>query len=376
VQRGSIRKHHGAWTLFYYDTVLLDGQRVRKKLSRKLVDFSPEYPTKRSVLVLAEKILQPINSGAQVAESSMTVLNFIENVYLPHVQKELRPSTHKDYKDVFRVHLQDRLGNVRLRDFRTVHGQRLMREITSIGHTSLLRVKSFLSGVFKHAKREGFLDGENPMRDVSVPGRPVKFRGEVYTMAEIEKIANAVAKKDVKAFAVISTAAFTGLRLSELRGLKWLDYDGKSLRVSRSVWRTVVNQTKTESSEAAVPVVPLLKKILDEHLVRTNGQSHQYIFAGEKRGTPLNLANLARRVIIPALQEYSEQNGELVEFKGWHAFRRSLATNLSSCGVDPKTIQQILRHSSLSVTMDIYVTPPQDEARAALMKIEELLAFT
>ena len=189
MQRGTIRKHHGAWTLFYYDTVLVDGNARRKLVSKKLATVSPDYPTKRSVLLLAEKILAPLNSGTLVAESSMTVLGFIENVYLPHVKKELRPSTHKDYNDILRVHLKSRLADIRLRDFRTVHGQRLMREITSIGHTSLLRVKSFLSGTFKHARREGFLDSENPMRDVSVPGRPKKFRGPVYAMEDIEDIA-------------------------------------------------------------------------------------------------------------------------------------------------------------------------------------------
>jgi Phage integrase, N-terminal SAM-like domain len=177
LQRGAIRQHHGAWTLFYYDDVLVDGQRVRKLISKKLADVSDIYPSKRSVLLLAEKILAPLNMGTQVAESTMPVLDFIDNVYLPHVKKELRPSTYKDYNDIVRVHLRKRLGDVRLRDFRTVHGQRLLRDITGVGHTSLLRIKSFLSGVFKHAKREGFLEGENPMRDVSAPGRFGQVQG-------------------------------------------------------------------------------------------------------------------------------------------------------------------------------------------------------
>ena len=256
MQRGTIRQHHGSWTLFYYDHVLVDGKRVRKYISKKLASVGDDYPTKRSVLLLAEKILAPLNAGTQVAESTMTVLAFIENVYLPHVKKELRSSTHKDYNDIVRYHLRERLGDTRLRDFRTVHAQRLLREIPDLGHTSLLRVKSFLSGTFKHAKREGFIDGENPVRDASVPGRPKKYKPPTYTMEAIENISEAVARKDMKAFAVIATAAFTALRHSELRGLRWSDYDGESLHVNRSVWRTVVNQTKTESSEASVPVLP------------------------------------------------------------------------------------------------------------------------
>jgi integrase len=373
LQRGTIRQHHGSWTLFYYDDVLVDGKRVRKYVSKKLAEVSDVYPSKRSVLLLAEKILAPLNSGTLVAESSMTVQDFIDNVYLPHVKNELRPSTYKDYRDIVRVHLRSRLGDTRLRDFRTVHGQRLLRDITSVGHTSLLRIKSFLSGVFKHAKREGFLDGENPMRDVSAPGRSAKFRGPVYTMSDIESHLTAVGKKDKKAFTVIMAAAFTGMRESEIRGLRWEDYDGSSLKVRRSVWRTTINQPKTESSEASVPVLPLLQKALNDHRARVNGRDDQYIFAGERRGTPLNLANLVRRVIAPALADYSNEIQQHVEWKGWHAYRRGLATNLRSVGVDAKVAQAILRHSSVALTLNIYTQVPDEDARQALQKIEDWL---
>jgi integrase len=87
------------------------------------------------------------------------------------------------------------------------------------------------------------------MRDVSVPGKPQKFRGAVYTMEEIEQIGRCVGEVDMTAFTAISVAAFAGLRLSELRGLRWSDYDGQSLAVSRSVWRTHVGPTKTEASK-------------------------------------------------------------------------------------------------------------------------------
>jgi integrase len=373
LQRGSIRHHHGSWTLFYYDTILADNKPVRKLVSKRLASVGDDYPTKRSVLLLAEKILAPLNAGTQVPESTMSVLAFIENVYLPYVKNELRPSTYKDYNDIVRVHLKKRLGDTRLRDFRTVHGQRLLRDITGVGHTSLLRIKSLLSGVFKHAKREGFLDGENPMRDVSAPGRSAKFKGPAYTISDIENHLTAVGRKDKKASTVIMTAAFTGMRESEIRGLRWADYDGHSLVVRRSIWRTIVNQPKTQSSEASVPVLPLLQKALNDHRARVNGRDDQYIFAGERRGTPLNLANLARRVIVPALADYSNEIQQHVEWKGWHAYRRGLATNLRSAGVDAKVAQAILRHSSVALTLNIYTQVPDKDARQALQKIEDWL---
>ena len=355
--------------LRFWDVSLVNGERRKVRRAQRLAKISKDYPTKRSVIPLAEKILAPLNAGQLQPESSLSLIKFIEDYYLPHVQKELRPSTYKDYrKDIFEKHLKVRLGHIRLRDFRTVNGQRLLREIPQIGHTTRLRVKSFLSGTFKHALREGFLDGYNPIQNTSVPGRPEKFHGQVYTMSEIEAIAESVGSVNMQALAVISVAAFGGLRLSELRGLRWSDYSGESLNVCRSVWRTHVGETKTVASQGSVPVLPILKRVLDEHRSRVNPRPEDYIFAGKRRGAPLNLANLARRVIIPALR--NSENGP-TKWKGWHAFRRSLATNLYSCGVSPKVIQAILRHSDIGTTLDFYVQTPDAEAREALQKIDD-----
>jgi integrase len=379
MQRGQIYKKSGAWMLRYYD--LTAGGKVRK--AKKLAPISPDYPTKTSVIGLAEKVLGPLNSGQVQPESSKPVKDFIKDYYLPHCKAELRPSTYTDYSTVFNTYLKDRLGDTRLRDFRTVHAQRLLREIPGIGHTSLLRIKSFLSGTFKHARRIGFLDTPNPIVDVSVPGKPKKFKGETYTMEEIQYLIEIMAKYDMQAMAVISTAAFAGLRSAELRGLKWSDYDGQTLMIRRSVWRTHVGATKTESSEGSVPVLPVLKKVLDAHRVQSKVKDDGYIFRGERLGRPLNLANLVRRVIVPSLVKerekiVAEQDGTVInavvpQFKGFHAFRRSLASNLYSCGVSPKIIQAILRHSDIGTTLAYYVGVPDDEARKALQKIEDQL---
>jgi integrase len=400
MQRGQIFKHRGNWRVRYRENVIQDGQSKKVLRSSYLAPAGKEYPSKRSVELLADRILAPLNAGTTQPESASTVTYFIETFYLPHVKKELRPSTYKDYKkDVYEKHVKIRLGEIRLRDFRTVNGQRILRNIadsnSDVGHKTLLRIKSFLSGAFKHAKREGFLDGENPMRDTSAPGKPEKFKGEVYTMAEIERIAECIGNMEEKAledgkpftpfeafaahqaFAVISVAAFAGLRLAELRGLRWSDYDGDTLTIRRSVWRTHVGATKNPSSQASVPVLPILKNVLDDHRKRVIASGKHcgpddYMFAARRRGAPLNLANLARRVIIPALSSSAaDHEGPAVKWKGWHAFRRSLATNLHSCGVHPKVAQAILRHSDMKTTLEFYTMIPDADARAALQKIEE-----
>ena len=102
----------------------------------------------------------------------MTLDRFVEHTYLPHVAAQKRPSTYRGYKNLWKVSLKPWCGRIRLREFRTCDGERLLAEIAQKGQPSrntLKHIKSLLSGIFKHAKRLGILNGTNPIQDVSIP---------------------------------------------------------------------------------------------------------------------------------------------------------------------------------------------------------------
>jgi len=410
MQNGSIVHHGRHWVLRYWEYQVRDGIRVRVKTHHKLAPVGPAYPDRRSVEMLARKHLEPINTRLQTPESATPITEFIETVYLPMAKQFLRPSTYKNYKtDEYERHFKQRLGNLRLREFRTAHGQRLIsaiaREHPELGHKTLLRLKSFLSGVFRHAKTEGYLDDQNPMRDVTLPRsiRRVKFRGDKYTVNEITTLLSNTYSSDYHgrvAFAVVATAAFTGLRLAELRGLQWRDFQGDRLSVERTMWRTKEALPKTESSENTVPVLPILRSMLENYRQYLEGPVEEenlgkvlkptdWMFAGERRGTSMNLPNLVRRVIVPLLTRCSichapkhlhekiehlfELDESIPKWKGWHCFRRSLSSNLYTLGVKPKVIQAILRHSDIATTLDFYVETSEAESREALDKLTSLM---
>jgi integrase len=407
MQRGTISKHGRHWVLRFWEYQIRNGVRVRVNAHKKLAPVGPAYPDKRSVEGLAWEHLEPINTRLQTPESATPVTEFIETIYLPMAKQFLRPSTYRNYKVAeYERHFRDRLGKLRLRDFRTAHGQRLIsaiaREHPDLGHKTLLRLKSFLSGVFRHAKTEGYLENENPMRDVTLPKsvRRSKFRGDTYTVKEITTLLANTYSPDYHgrvAFAVVATAAFTGLRLAELRGLQWRDFQQDKLSVERTMWRTSEGLPKTESSENVVPVIPLLRSMLENYRQYLEGpvddeglgkvlKPTDWMFRGDRRGTSMNLPNLVRRVIIPLLTRCSvchcpkhlhppdadhpfELDKSIPAWKGWHCFRRSLASNLYELGVRPKVIQSILRHSDLATTMNFYVETSEAESRDALDKL-------
>ena len=159
---------------------------------------------------------------------------------------------------------------------------------------------------------------------------------------------------------VCAVAAFTGLSRSELRGLKWGDYDGENIKVQRKVWNTVAGAPKTEAREATIYVVPLLQKILKKYKEEYPEAGDGWIFRGDKLLRPLDLDNLSRREIPQHI------NGA---WFGWHAFRRGLGTRLNEMGVPDKDIQNILRHADISTTQAYYILPNVDRAKAGLKKL-------
>jgi integrase len=362
MQRGNIFRIGGSWYLRYYQDEMKDGKPARRRVCTKLTRYSGAYRSKKDVFPLVEQILSPVNAGVLQPESSLTITEFVEQYYMPGRKKKLRPSTLKGYKDIFQNHLKRRISNVRLRDFHTKHGQRLFDSIAEdspgLSHQSLMRIKAFLSGLFTYARQEDVLRGVNPMQGVKAEGRKYKPTRHAYSLEDIQGM---LPKLPEPARTIVTAAAFTGLRASELRGLRWEDYTGDELHVVRSVWRTHVGPTKTEESgENPVPVIPILRKALETH--RKLNPANGYIFAGERRGAPLNLDNLSRRVLSPILKG---------GWKGWHGFRRALGTNLYRLGVPPKVIQDILRHADVSTTQTHYIVVDRTETKAAMKKLEK-----
>jgi integrase len=231
-----------------------------------------------------------------------------------------------------------------------------------LSHTSLKHIKSFLSGAFVRAKRQGALDGENPMRDAGVPAGIASKETYAYSLEEVKIMMRLVPEP---ARTVIATAAFSGLTKSELRGARWEDFVGDELFVSRAVWGRHIGEPKTAARKASVPVIPQLMGALTAHGQRD--LRREYIFAAAN-GAPLNLDNLVTRVIRPALK-----NSE-IKWRGWHAFRRGLATNLHHLGVPDKTIQGILRHANVSTTQKHYILNSSAEAHDAMQQLDAAVA--
>jgi integrase len=253
-------------------------------------------------------------------------------------------------------------------------------------HATFAHTKNLLSGIFKFAKQQGHYDGVNPCVDVAIPkGR----EGEETYAYSLEETLEIISRLPEPASTVVATAAFTGLRRGEIRGLQWEGYNGPELRVTRSIFNGAITPPKTKKSRGAVPVIAPLRAMFDAYRMTQGDPTSGPIFTNNA-GRPLDLNNLLYRVIIPTLHQCSVCQKSLGEhnqrtghdfvldtsrtiWHGWHAFRRGLATNLNRLGVPLKTIQAILRHANLSTTANIYVKSVDEDSVKAMQQLENVL---
>jgi integrase len=244
----------------------------------------------------------------------------------------------------------------------------------------LKRVQSGLSAVFKHAKRLGYFEGENPVRESSIDPKAAEPRAmHAYSLEEEQLLLSVLPEPAATAFAV---AAFSGLRLGEIEGLMWEHYRDGELHVSRSIWCGRINLPKTKKSAAPVPAIKPLAERLEMHRARSGNPQTGPIFANTL-GKPMSLNNLLHRFILPVLNRCAlcgrskgiphlpadhdwQRDPRLPVWRGWHAARRGLGTNLYRLGVPPLVIQRILRHSNVSTTMGYYILPIGDDVRKGM----------
>jgi integrase len=390
-QNGYIYRRAGWWVLRYRENLLQGGQVVRRQLAEQLAEIRPEHSRlkkpPKEVSNMAEDFLRPLNRGENKPQSTQTIGEFVETHFFPRLKDDIRECTLAGYRGRWRSQLKPRCESKTLRDFDVVEAQGVIdsirRQNPEMTRSTLIHLRNLLSLVFDDALRLKMLDAAkgNPVRLVKIAKRaPTGKPTQAYSLRELETI---VAILPEPAATICAVAGYAGLRRSEIRGLRWEDYDGDLLAVNRSVWEGFTSEPKTEKSKASVPVIPRLRGMLDAHKLACGNPKSGPIFANGA-GKPESLNNTLNRAILPVLNrcgvcresklshiaaEVSHEyvrDGSLPKWCGFHAFRRGLATTLYDLGVDDFMIQQILRQSDVETTRRHYIKPMPQQSVAAM----------
>jgi integrase len=385
-QNGTIKRIGRSWYGRWREDAIVNGQLKRQQRFVKLCDCDDRYRSKADVRPLLAERLRALNEGTADARSTLSLASFVSDFYLPYAKESFKPSTLHGYSKLWKDSLCPRVGEVRLRDFKTVDAANLLAVFAGKGwgRRSLQHAKSLLSGIFTYAKNLGVLDGVNPIQGTIIPRKatpPAETHASTpeEVMAILELLENAkalTARERIQAQVAIGLMFFGGLRPGEARGASWEDYNGKTLSVKHSVWRTHTTLPKTANAAKPVPVIEPLRELLAELRTLEGSPAAGPILRGVS-GKPLSLDMLAREVIIPAVrnpENYSSPERKRIEWHGYYAFRRGIATLTSSVSRDPMAAKGLLRHTSVNTTLTHYIKDVPEVTENAMTLVEELFA--
>jgi integrase len=154
--------------------------------------------------------------------------------------------------------------------------------------------------------------------------------------------------------------------VSEALGLRWDDFDWQhtTVTIRRSAYRGAIDETKTTSSKAKLPLAPLPSELLLAWKAQSNSP---WLFANPTTGMPYMSPSLQQRWIRPA--------GEAIglEGLGFHSLRHSYRSWLDATGAAPGVTKDLMRHSAIATTFNVYGKALSPEKREANNRVVELL---
>lgn len=373
------RKEGKWWVLYHYEDEFSNGRSVRKRKRKPLaLATMPE----REVRKIALEFLRPMNQGLVTIGSATKFEDYVESTYKPTIMPLLASSTQGRYRGVIGKYLIPTFGELCLRDLTPLNIQRYLSDMANskLSHESRDKVKDVLSSILGSAVKFGFLV-KNPVEGMRLPPNRTGRRQKPYIRPQqfsalLELIAEPYSS-------MVFVAVYTGLRASEVIGLRWNDIHEDSITVDERFCRGDWGKPKSEASNATVAVNSIVIQRIHrlkglEVTVRAGSGTRRYrivkadgpddlVFQSVRAGKPMRDNNVLTRHIKPAARKLG------IGWVNWQVLRRSFATWLKMVGADVKDAQGLMRHSRASTTLDVYQQFVPESQRMVVGRLSELV---
>lgn len=313
--------------------------------------------------------------GSINASSDMTVDAWYEYWIRDIKGKTVRWSTLNGYRDRYEKNIRHAIGKMIISDVKPIHCQGVLNAMDDSGYSagSMVRTRMVMSAMFSDAYDNGIVCASPVTKSVKCPKKE-KRDARVLTIDEQAKFLEA-ARKSVH-YNHFLFILQTGVRSSELRGLKWedIDFEKHIIHIRRNaVYNSltnefVVGELKTNSGERDIPMTETAHKLLvDTKKFRTHVlhiEFAEYVFLNKNGRLTTNGG------YNKCLERICNRAG--IERIGMHTLRHSFATRCIEAGMKPKTLQKILGHANIAMTMDLYVHVTDDEKEKEMRKFEDM----
>ncbi|AWZ48423.1 recombinase XerC [Clostridiaceae bacterium 14S0207] len=369
----------------YFRVTASVGRNAAGKLIRKEFYGS----SKKEAEQKRDEYLNNIKNGLSIDYKDVTLGKLMHTWLFEIMKNKLKPSSFQRYEGIYRHYVKNSdIYGLKLESLRSLQIQRYYNVLIKTKSSCVIKtLNKLLKNFFNYCIDEGYLL-KNPCNNLIIPGlsKTVKKDVETFTDDEINLL-----KKYLKGHRLeplILLALGTGLRRGELLGLKWQNVDLKNglIHVIESIkrvsifnddgtreWKIITQPPKTKSSIRFVPIPSNLINLfykqdkikkLDKLTFGICYTETDYVFT-TKSGLPINENNFSK-----AYNTILKKAG--IKHKKFHSLRHTYATKLFEKNVSLKTVQELLGHSDISTTADIYTHVMPKQKTSAVEKLNDL----
>ena len=343
---GSIYTRKDGTVVGQYEVDTLNGKK-RKYIRGK---------SKKDVASRLAKAISDRDSGLVFDSGSLTLSEYLDK-WLKAIQGTISVGSWKQYETIVRLHIKPALGKLKLGRVTALHVQTLYREKLDSGLAPrrVIYVHVTLHKALKQAVRWSLIPRN--VTDAVEPPKAAKKEILPLDQEQVRRLMEAAKGNSLEALYVLAVS--TGMRQGELLGLQWkdVDLDSGTVRVNRTIFGGVVSPPKTTKSRRSIKLSKSAFAALTTHEKKS-----EWVFS-TKSGKPIDCTNLIKQSWRPLLKKAG------LPHKRFHDLRHTCATLLLTKGVHPKVVQELLGHSSISITLDTYshVLPTMQEKAVAAM---------
>lgn len=346
-------------------------ERIDGKVKRRAVFVGTlrDYPNETRALRAAEPLRAKLNRDATPGEKPSVTVREVAELYTAEEMPQ-RYATRSAYTNNLQNHILPKWGGRAIASLRPMEVEEWLKGLSFAPKTKT-HLRNMLRLLINSAMRRGFIDiARNPMELVRVLGANKRKRPRVLTMAEFSKVLAGIPAEPFRTMVIL--AQCLGLRSCEVVGLQWgdVDWTDGAIHIRRNVVNGRVGDVKTDRSEATVPMAPAVAELLLNWKRATPfANESDWLFASPFTGgaLPYLARGIQQRHIRPAMD-----NAGLDPDMGWHSFRHTYRTLLSVTGAAMDVQRDLMRHASITTTLDVYgdsLPEPLRAANAAVVKM-------
>lgn len=320
-----------------------------------------------------------INEHSDIEQATNMMVDAWFEYWIDVKKKTVRPNTVRNYTERYNKNIQKIIGRKILTEVKSIHCQKIFTDMAEEGYktSTIYQTRIALFNMLEFAKENEVILSNPCKKSVkSDMGKPSQKKEALTIDVQKKFIEYAKGQSYENQFRFILQ---TGLRTGELVGLKWedIDFSKKAIRIQRSMeyrysvgeWR--IGEPKSKAGYRTIPLTDEAIRILTEqkeknkNIKKIQEEWSDFIFLSRK-GEPVK--NSAYDTALFKICDKAKINRFSM-----HVLRHTFATRCIEGGMMPKTLQKILGHSNIGITMNLYVHITEDEKQKEIDKVSCVL---